>query len=195
MLEGLCAQKKISRSDERGYAAAESAPRRPTRREEQQLEEEIRMPAREEKVLQLTVSVMKYRYTRFTGDDLDDLDLEDLVAKLSDLLLSSGFGNPYATDENDRTMQALHDAILDALFNGGVLPEETIERLLGDPADADQGDARSKLEELIQQIIERMAPAGVHLDAAGPRGGAGSGGRAGSVPAQEATRSRRSPSK
>ena len=35
-------------------------------------------------------------------------------------------------------MQALHDAILDALFNGGVLPEETIERLLGDPADGDQ---------------------------------------------------------
>src|SRR4029079_3039872 len=43
---------------------------------------------------------------------------------------------------------------------GGVLPEETIERLLGDPADADQGDARSKLEELIQQIIERMAQEG-----------------------------------
>jgi Ca-activated chloride channel family protein len=103
---------------------------------------------------------VKYRYTKFTGDELDDLDLEDLVAKLSDLLLSSGFGNPYAMDDDDRTMQALHDAILDALFNGGVLPEETIERLLGDPADADQGDARSKLEELIQQIIERMAREG-----------------------------------
>ena len=103
---------------------------------------------------------MKYRYTKFTGDELDDLDLEDLVAKLSDLLLSSGFGNPYATDDADRTMQALHDAILDALFNGGVLPEETIERLLGDPADADQAEARSKLEELIQQIIERMTEEG-----------------------------------
>jgi Ca-activated chloride channel family protein len=103
---------------------------------------------------------MKYRYTKYTGDALDDLDLEDLVSKLSDLLLSSGFGNPYAMDDEERTMQALHDAILDALFNGGVLPEETIERLLGDPADADQGDARSKLEELIQQIIERMADQG-----------------------------------
>ena len=57
-------------------------------------------------------------------------------------------------------MQALHDAILDALFNGGVLPEETIEQLLGDPADGDQDDARSKLEELIQQIIERMGEQG-----------------------------------
>src|SRR6478609_823975 len=103
---------------------------------------------------------MKYRYTKFTGDALDDLDLEDLVSKLSDLLLSSGFSNPYGGDDDERTMQALHDAILDALFNGGVLPEETLERLLGDPADADQGDARSKLEELIQQIIERMTEEG-----------------------------------
>src|SRR5437773_5911494 len=103
---------------------------------------------------------MKYRYTKYVGDELDDLDLEDLVAKLSDLLLASGFGSPYGMDEEERTMQALHDAILEALFNGGVLPEETIERLLGDPADADQGDARSKLEELIKQIIERMAEEG-----------------------------------
>jgi len=103
---------------------------------------------------------MKYRYTKYVGDELDDLDLQDLVAKLSDLLLASGFGSPYGMDEEERTMQALHDAILDALFNGGVLPEETIERLLGDPADADQGDARSKLEELIQQIIERMTEEG-----------------------------------
>jgi magnesium chelatase subunit I len=44
VLEGLCAQKKISRSDERGYAAADVTPRRPTRREEQQLEEEIQIP-------------------------------------------------------------------------------------------------------------------------------------------------------
>jgi len=43
---------------------------------------------------------MKYRYTKYTGDLLDELDIEDLVSKLSDLLLSSGFGNPYATDDN-----------------------------------------------------------------------------------------------
>jgi Ca-activated chloride channel family protein len=62
--------------------------------------------------------------------------------------------------DDDRTMQALHDAILDALFNGGVLPDETIERLLGDPADGDQSDARSTLEALIQEIIERMGEQG-----------------------------------
>jgi len=103
---------------------------------------------------------VKYRYSKYTGDPLEDLDLEDLVAKLSDLLLASGFGNPHGRDEEERTMQALHDAILDALFNGGVLPEETIQQLLGDPADGDQEDVRSKLEELIQQIIERMGEQG-----------------------------------
>src|SRR5207244_12812856 len=107
---------------------------------------------------------MKYRYTKFTGDLLDDLDLEDLVAKLSDLLLASGFGHPYGASEDDRTMQALHDAILDALLNGGVLPEEAIERLLGDPADGDQEEARTRLEERSQQIIQRMGPEGHHWD-------------------------------
>ena len=107
---------------------------------------------------------MKYKYSKYTGDPLDDLDLEDLVEKLSDLLLSSGFRSPfggmYGESDDDRTMQALHDAIMDALFNGGVLPEETIEQLMGDPADADQADARSKLEKLIQDIIDRMMQEG-----------------------------------
>ena len=107
---------------------------------------------------------MRYKYSKYTGDPLDDLDLDDLIEKLSDLLLSSGFQSPYGgmygESEDDRTMQALHDAIMDALFNGGVLPEEALERLLGDPADADQADARSKLETLIQDIIDRMMQEG-----------------------------------
>src|SRR5918999_797878 len=94
---------------------------------------------------------------------MDEIDLEDLVSKLSDLLLSSGFsnpwGDPYGSDE-DRTMQALHDAILEALFSGGVLSDEALEKLFGDPADADQEAARQQLEDLIQQIIERMMQEG-----------------------------------
>ena len=107
---------------------------------------------------------MKYKYSKYSGDPLDDLDLEDLIEKLSDLLLSSGFRSPfgdiYGDSDDDRAMQALHDAIMDALFNGGVLPEEALERLMGDPADADQADARSKLERLIQDIIDRMMQEG-----------------------------------
>jgi magnesium chelatase subunit I len=49
VLEGLCAQKKISRSEERGYAAAETAPRRAPRRDEPSLDEEIRIPTGKKK--------------------------------------------------------------------------------------------------------------------------------------------------
>src|SRR5687767_4569026 len=57
-------------------------------------------------------------------------------------------------------MQALHDAILEALFSGGVLSEDALQKLLGDPADGDQEQARQQLEDLIQQIIERMMEQG-----------------------------------
>jgi Ca-activated chloride channel family protein len=100
---------------------------------------------------------LKYRYTKFTGDELEGVDLEELLSKLSDLLLASGFDDPYAGDERTQSMQSLYDAILDALLNGGLLPPEAIQRLLGDPAD---GDARSELEELVQRLIAQLAEQG-----------------------------------
>ena len=106
---------------------------------------------------------MKYRYTKFTGDLFDELDLQDLVSKLSDLLLSSGFGSAAGgpgDGDDDRSMQALHDAILEALFSGGVLSDTALQQLLGEPADGDQEAARQQLEDLIQQIIERMMEQG-----------------------------------
>jgi Ca-activated chloride channel family protein len=57
-------------------------------------------------------------------------------------------------------MQALHDAILEALFSGGVLSEEALQKLLGEPADGDQEAARQQLEDLIQQIIDKMMEQG-----------------------------------
>jgi len=106
---------------------------------------------------------MKYRYTKYTSTLMDEIDLEDLVSKLSDMLLSSGFSNPWgdpSEDNEDRTMQALHDAILEALFSGGVLSEEALQKLLGEPADGDQEAARQQLEDLVEQIIERMMDQG-----------------------------------
>jgi Ca-activated chloride channel family protein len=106
---------------------------------------------------------MKYRYSKYKGSLLDEIDIDDLVSKLSDLLLSSGFSNPWGNpmdSEEDRTMQALHDAILEALFSGGVLSDEALDKLLGEPADGDQESARQQLEDLVQQIIERMMERG-----------------------------------
>jgi Ca-activated chloride channel family protein len=107
--------------------------------------------------------MMRYRYTKFTGDPFEGLDLEDLVSRLSDLLLSSGFSSPWGDPrENgeDRTMEALHDAILEALFSDGVLSNEALQELMGDPSDGDAESARDQLEELIQQIIERLMSEG-----------------------------------
>ena len=102
---------------------------------------------------------MRYRYSKFRPEDLDGLDLEELLSKLSDLLLGSGFDNPYGIPYDDEgaghSMQSLHDAILEALLNGGLLSDETHEKLLGkDWRDAD--DAEQRLDELIQRIIERL---------------------------------------
>ena len=100
---------------------------------------------------------MKFRYSKFTGDDLDELDLEELLSRLSDLLLSSGFDDPYGMpgDGDGHSMQALHDAILEALLNGGLLSEETLERLLGkDWQHSD--DTEEKLDATIDALIERI---------------------------------------
>ena len=148
VLEGLYAQKRISRTDERGYHGAEPARRlaaRPGPRNPVPLPRRRgggtgpRRRAQEAEALQLTAAagggegVMRYRYTKYAPNLFDDLDIDELTAKLSDLLLASGFGDgmggPF--DGADRTMQALHDAILEALFNGGVLPPDLFEQLFG----------------------------------------------------------------
>src|SRR5580765_4890488 len=100
---------------------------------------------------------MKYKYSKYVADALDQIDLESLVSQLSDLLLSSGFGNPRdPQSEDDHTMQALHDAILDALLNGGAMSDEMLDQLTRNQP----GDARDQIEELVQRIIERLAEQG-----------------------------------
>jgi Ca-activated chloride channel family protein len=108
------------------------------------------------------IRTVKYKYQKYVPSLLDELDMDELMSKLSDLLLSSGFDSPWGdpSDGYDRTMQALHDAILEALFSGGVLPPDTLEKLFGEPADADQEHMRQQLEDLIQEIIERMKDSG-----------------------------------
>jgi Ca-activated chloride channel family protein len=103
---------------------------------------------------------MKYRYSKFTGDELDELDLEELLSRLSDLMLSSGFDDGYSMPgEDGHSMQSLHDAIMEALLNGGLLSDETLERLLGKDWQTNE-DAEAKLDELIQKIIEKLQSQG-----------------------------------
>ncbi len=103
---------------------------------------------------------MKYRYSKYTGEELDELDLEELLSRLSDLLLSSGFDDPYGMPGGDgRSMQALHDAILEAILNGGLLSDEALERMFGKDWQ-DREDAEARLDELIERIIEKLLKQG-----------------------------------
>ncbi len=103
---------------------------------------------------------MKYRYRKYEPDEFEGIDLADLVSALSDLLLSSGFQNPWdPEDDSAQTMQALHDAILDALLNGGVLDQEAMQRLFGDPAEGGSA-AQEKLEKLVQKLMEGLQQQG-----------------------------------
>ncbi len=133
---------------------------------------------------------MKYRYSKFTGEDLDEVDLEDLLSRLSDLLLSSGFDSPYGLPYDDElpghSMQSLHDAILEAILNGGMLSDETLERLLGkDWQHAD--DAEQRLDDLVNRIVEKLQHQGYLTGSPGTdasrqaQEGHGAGGRDGSV--------------
>jgi Ca-activated chloride channel family protein len=105
---------------------------------------------------------MRYRYSKFTPDDLDGLDLEELLSRLSDLLLSSGFDSPYGVyddEEAGHSRQTLHDAILEALLNGGLLSDEMLEKLLGKDWQHAE-DAEARIDELIQRIIDKLQQQG-----------------------------------
>ncbi len=101
---------------------------------------------------------MKFKYGKYIPSLADEVDMEELVSALSEMLLSSGFQSPFGDGslDGDRTMQALHDAILDALLNGGLLPDDLLEQLFGE----DAATAKQQLDELVQQLMERMQEAG-----------------------------------
>jgi Ca-activated chloride channel homolog len=101
---------------------------------------------------------MKFKYGKYVPSLADEIDMEELVSALSEMLLSSGFQSPYGDGslDGDRTIQALHDAILDALLNGGLLPDDLLEKLFGEQAET----AKQQLDELVQQLMDRMQEAG-----------------------------------
>jgi Ca-activated chloride channel family protein len=102
---------------------------------------------------------MKIKYSKFTGFDWDSLSLEELLNKLSDFLLQSGFYSDYYGFQQmgqDHNLQSLHDAILDALLSQGMLSDEMLEKLLGDSQEGQD----SKLSQLVQALIQRLQEEG-----------------------------------
>jgi len=103
---------------------------------------------------------VKYiKYTKYTGEPADGVDLQELVKRLSDFFLQSGFESQYyGLNEMDpeKSMEALRQAIQRALEEGDLLPDQELQDLLdGTP---EQMDARMK--ELIDQLIDRLMQEG-----------------------------------
>jgi Ca-activated chloride channel family protein len=103
---------------------------------------------------------MKYvRYKKYTGQEADDVDLQELMNRLSDFLLQSGFESQYYGFQEmdpERSMEQLRQAILRALEEGDLLPPEMMEELLENP-DLNQNQ---RLRDMIDQLIERMTQEG-----------------------------------
>jgi Ca-activated chloride channel family protein len=106
---------------------------------------------------------MKYiKYSKYAPGAAEDIDLQELMSRLSDYLLQSGFESQYGIYEldNDRSreqiMDDLREAILRALQEGELVPPEMMEQMLQNP----ELSQNAELRELIDQIIERMEAEG-----------------------------------
>ena len=105
-----------------------------------------------------------HTYTKFSPQTADAVDLQSLLDNLADFLLQSGFAggaqfHPYwgETGENaDKSLDALKQAILDALIQSGQFTPEMLEALRGD------GDELSeqKLAEMLDSIVKRLIAEG-----------------------------------
>jgi Ca-activated chloride channel family protein len=79
------------------------------------------------------------------------MSIEDLLSALSDYFLQSGFQNYmfYEMPEGEQSLDALRQAIEQALMNSDLFDDEMRERL-------QQLQMEGKLDELIEKLIERM---------------------------------------
>ncbi|HEV2274592.1 MAG TPA: VWA domain-containing protein [Acidobacteriaceae bacterium] len=94
----------------------------------------------------------RVRYTKYVGDPASEMSLEDLLKALSEYLLDSGFSDPFsrfAELDGEHTMDNLREALRQALQAGDLFDEQMQERI-------DQMAENGQLEELIEQLIERM---------------------------------------
>ena len=93
----------------------------------------------------------RVRYSKYVPDSAGEMSLEDLLSALSDYLLESGFQNFtfYEMPEGERSLDALRQAIEEALLNGDEFEEEMREKLR-------QMQMEGRLDELIEKLLERM---------------------------------------
>jgi Ca-activated chloride channel homolog len=94
----------------------------------------------------------RIRYSKYVPDPASEMSMEDLLNALSDYLLQSGFQNSYGMydmQNMEQTLEELKRAIEQALMSGDLFDEEMQQQI-------EQMQMEGKLDELIEQIIQRM---------------------------------------
>ncbi|MBA3853411.1 MAG: hypothetical protein C0503_03290, partial [Gemmatimonas sp.] len=128
-----------------------------------------------------------HTYKKFSPESADAVDLQALLDKLADFLLQSGFAgggpaNPWGFEDEepsgDRSLDALKQAILDALIQSGQFTPEMLEALRGDGDDISEEKLAKLLDDIVQRLMAEgflkaeqppQAPAG-HQSVFGPGG-------------------------
>src|SRR5690349_5101462 len=101
-----------------------------------------------------------HTYSKFSPELADAVDLQSLLDKLADFLLQSGFaggGDPHGFDfgdENDRSLDALRQAIIDALMESGQFTPEMLKALRGEGSPESQQQLAKLLDDLVQRLVK-----------------------------------------
>jgi Ca-activated chloride channel homolog len=103
------------------------------------------------------------RYGKYVGEPADAVDLEELVKRMGDFFLQSGFESQfYGVSEMDtqRSMEALKEAILRALQEGDLLPDDAMSEELRNMLQGPQAQNNQAVKNLLEKLMERLAQEG-----------------------------------
>ncbi|HWT87688.1 MAG TPA: hypothetical protein VN454_02725, partial [Candidatus Angelobacter sp.] len=107
---------------------------------------------------------MKFtKFSKYTGEPADAIDLEELIKKLGDFFLQSGFESQfYGMDQFDpeRSMEALREAILRALQEGDLFDENSLTEEMRQMLQRSDAMNNEEIRDLIDKLMERMAQEG-----------------------------------
>jgi Ca-activated chloride channel homolog len=107
---------------------------------------------------------MKFtKFSKYTGEPADSIDLEELMKRLGDFFLQSGFESQfYGMDEFDpeRSMEALREAILRALQEGELFDENSLTEEMRQMLNRSDASNNEEIRDLIDKLIERMSQEG-----------------------------------
>jgi Ca-activated chloride channel family protein len=107
---------------------------------------------------------MKFtKFTKYTGEPADSVDLEELVKRLGDFFLRSGFESQYygiSQFDPERSMEALREAILRALQDGDLLSNDKMSEELRKMLERSDASNNGEIQDLLDKLIERLSNEG-----------------------------------